>query len=423
MTKLLKDLANVTGKAKAGAGKAIVPDVPTGEMKVELVHLDKIMAGQNDRTVFDPDRLEALANTIEEDGLVNPITIRPSASKPDRYEIVAGERRYRAFRLLQKRTAGLSDAWDTIPSVIKDLSDEEASMIMLAENVIRDSLNPMDEAEGLQKRMNQFGWSVLEMAKRANVAVRRVEQLLSLLELIPEARDLIRRETMSMNWAMCLRGLDTNRQREAIRQFATDANPSLANFQLFCGKLAEQQLEESAVPLSMFESAEYADGGLNTAAMDNLMQDAKDARAKSITRYFPVNPDFPEFKRDGKMGIGEAFEYNIALLLKAGDIENAAILGSLYKSFVKNAFSTIPRNRTTLNGLWKENTGFVWEQPASGGWVDKSDVAPMDTPAARKQAKQAKAKDETPVAAAQAPATPEPESAETEASKKETDHQ
>ena len=113
------------------------------------IPIDSIRRGDNDRQAFDQVALEELSESIRAHGLVQPITIRPM---PDgHYQIVAGERRWRACKLL---------TWHEIPAIVRDLDDEAASAIMLAENIGRKDLNPIEEANAYHRRMDQFGWSV-----------------------------------------------------------------------------------------------------------------------------------------------------------------------------------------------------------------------------------------------------------------------
>ena len=106
--------------------------------EIANIPVSSIAAGNNDRKEFDPVKLEELAASIAAHGLAQPITVRPLSGLIPGFEIVAGERRFRAIsRVLQ---------WDTIPAIVRDLDDEAASAIMLAENTGRADLNPIEEA-------------------------------------------------------------------------------------------------------------------------------------------------------------------------------------------------------------------------------------------------------------------------------------
>ncbi|MCW8825306.1 MAG: ParB/RepB/Spo0J family partition protein, partial [Gammaproteobacteria bacterium] len=99
------------------------------------------------RIDIDPESLEELADSIRAQGVVQPIVVRPIA-EPGRYEIIAGERRWRASQL-----AGLHE----IPAVVRDVSDQDAMAMALIENIQREQLNPMEEANALQRLIDEFG--------------------------------------------------------------------------------------------------------------------------------------------------------------------------------------------------------------------------------------------------------------------------
>lgn len=96
--------------------------------KITNIDLASIVPGNNDRTIFKKNEMQELANSIGENGLIQPISARLIAG--DTYQIVAGERRFRACQML---------GWETIPTIILDISDEQAAALMLAENVARQS--------------------------------------------------------------------------------------------------------------------------------------------------------------------------------------------------------------------------------------------------------------------------------------------
>ena len=166
------------------------------------IPLTQIVPGDNDRTVFEPQALQALADSIQADGLMQPITVRPLWSdvgtlfgKPDpgnvTYQIVAGERRFWAVNLL---------GWPTISAIVRELNDEQADALMLAENVHRADLNPMDEARAYHKRMSKHDWTIAQIAGKANVSTHRVSARLKLLDLVPEAQKLIADRQMGVQF-------------------------------------------------------------------------------------------------------------------------------------------------------------------------------------------------------------------------------
>ncbi|WP_395144230.1 ParB/RepB/Spo0J family partition protein, partial [Armatimonas sp.] len=106
--------------------------VPAAPSKVVQLPITSIVAGSNDRTVFKPEALRGLADSIGQHGLLQPISVRRSGSG---FQLIAGERRFRAVQLLK---------WTKVPAFVLDASDEDAAALMLAENTARVDLDPMD---------------------------------------------------------------------------------------------------------------------------------------------------------------------------------------------------------------------------------------------------------------------------------------
>jgi ParB family chromosome partitioning protein len=152
--------------------------------------------------------LSELADSIKAQGLVQPILVRPlgraEPGESQRYEIIAGERRWRAAQM-----AGLSD----IPAVIRDVPDEAAVAMALIENIQRENLNPLEEARALSRLIDEFGLthqSAAEAVGRSRVAV---SNLLRLMELSDEVKQLLEQRSIEMGHARALLGLTTRRQQ------------------------------------------------------------------------------------------------------------------------------------------------------------------------------------------------------------------
>lgn len=226
---------------------------------ISLLPVEEIRAECNDRRAFDPSSLADLAASILAHGLAQPITVRPSADGPG-YLIVAGERRYRAHLL-----AGLP----TIPTIIRTLSDRAASAVMLAENLSRSDLDPMEEARAYQSRIERFGMIPEEVAAMAGVKVTRVRWRLDLLRLDATLAHFVSRGTFAVGFAWELRDLDVNRQHLAFR--ALDENPDLglAAFKALCSRLLLEQSQEA-----MFQHADF----FQMAEYVSSARDAADAR-------------------------------------------------------------------------------------------------------------------------------------------------
>lgn len=176
-----------------------------------------IAPGNNDRTIFNATELQALADNIAANGLLQPIMIRPVAD--GRYEIILGERRFRAMSLL---------AWEKIPCIIRDVSDEEASAGMLSENMARANLDAIDEALAYQSRIDRYGWSVDYTAQVAGVTTVRVLFRLKLLRLRDDLQALVRSSNLALGYAQILAdsGLDANYQAAAVDRLRDASNPT-----------------------------------------------------------------------------------------------------------------------------------------------------------------------------------------------------
>jgi ParB/RepB/Spo0J family partition protein len=169
---------------------------------------------------FEEEKLKELANSIREFGLLQPITVRPIEGT-DTFQIIAGERRFRAVQLL-----GLAQ----IPCLIRSVSDAEASALMLAENVARADLDPIDEGHAYHKRIERFGWSKKEVAEAAGVSVNRVTSRLKLLAVEPDIQHLCRHEQMPLLYAEMIaeKALPPLFQRKAMQALVHNPKPTWA---------------------------------------------------------------------------------------------------------------------------------------------------------------------------------------------------
>ena len=218
-------------------------------MTQEIIHIPRLQieAGKNDRKIFDEAALAHLAASINKHGLLQPPTVRPIGKTADGlplYEIVAGERRIRALDVL---------GWELIPCLVRELSDEEASALMLAENTARVDLDPITEANAYQVRVTRFDWSYDRIAETAGVSVDLVKERLKLLRLVPEVQHFVRTRALPIGHAMAMIDLDANRQRIALRVFNASVSMPLAGFKEVVKRLQEEQDSESQMGLFTLE--------------------------------------------------------------------------------------------------------------------------------------------------------------------------
>lgn len=200
---------------------------------ITMIDRTLITPGNNDRTVFEPNALRELADSISQNGLIQPVTVRPIADG-ELFQIVAGERRFRAVSLLE---------WGEVPCIVKNMTDEEASAIMLAENVSRADIDPIDEAMAYRSRITLFGWSVAECARQAGVSAIRVQFRLKLLKLRPDVQSLVRNGNIPLGYASILSDadLDADRQMIAFARLRDNPSPTPGWFRRMVGELQAQQ--------------------------------------------------------------------------------------------------------------------------------------------------------------------------------------
>lgn len=185
--------------------EALLPDVSAND-EVRTLDLDRIVANPyQPRRNFDEDALAELAASIKEHGVIQPIIVRGIG---DGYQIVAGERRFRASMI-----AGLTQ----IPAVIREFTEAQMMEIALVENVQRADLNPIEEAAAMQRLMDEFGLTQERMAERVGRSRPYVANILRLLTLPEEVREHVSRGTISMGHARALIGVN---DVDAIKRMA-----------------------------------------------------------------------------------------------------------------------------------------------------------------------------------------------------------
>lgn len=271
------------------------------------VHL--VDPGPNDRAVFDDAKLRELADSIAAEGLLQPPVLRPRPG--GRFEIAAGERRTRAVRLL---------GWETMPAVVREMDDETAAAIMLAENVQRADLSPIEEAQAYRSRMDRFGWSVAECARRANVSDSKVRGRLRLLELGPAVQRAIAANDIPLAFAEVMESLDANRQLIALRWIASrPTTPTRNQFWAYAEMLRRQQYAEMEVPLFSLES----------------LSEAVEAEANRpgalLHEMLPRLPGMPDVRwAPGAATAGHVIDFYIRDLLAGGNEYEARVLADFW---------------------------------------------------------------------------------------------
>lgn len=205
--------ASLNNTATPEMSIAPTSDAPDQQMaykdgKLAHVPIEFIQRGKyQPRRDIAPEALEELAESIKAQGVMQPIVIRPIGD--NRYEIIAGERRWRATQL-----AGL----DRIPAVIRDVPDEAAIAMALIENIQRENLNPIEEAFALKRLQDEFSLTQDEVAQAVGKSRTTITNLLRLLALNDEVKTLLEHGDLEMGHARAILTLSDREQREAARQ-------------------------------------------------------------------------------------------------------------------------------------------------------------------------------------------------------------
>jgi ParB family chromosome partitioning protein len=200
-----------------------------GQRRLPIEHLRS--NPHNPRKAFAADELEQLAASIREKGIVQPILVRPAPGIPDAYEIIAGERRWRAAQ-----KAGLHD----VPVVVHEVSDKEALELAIVENVQRADLNALEEAQGYQQLIDQFGYSQSALADVIGKSRPHVANTLRLLKLPEAVQAHVREGRLSAGHA---------------RALVNAEDPVAAAEQVVAGGLSVRDAEALAAPVKARDTA------------------------------------------------------------------------------------------------------------------------------------------------------------------------
>jgi len=226
---------------------AAVTDAPEGQpaarphLDEELakIPVDLLQRGRyQPRLDMRPESLQELADSIRAQGVVQPIVVRPLATQrsgePMRYEIIAGERRWRAAQM-----AGLHD----VPAVIRRVPDEAAVAMSLIENIQRENLNPLEEARALDRLIREFEMTHQTAADAVGRSRAAVSNLLRLLELADEVKALVESRQLEMGHARALLGLTVARQQVEVAMLVAKKGLSVRETEALVRRLSTRKDE------------------------------------------------------------------------------------------------------------------------------------------------------------------------------------
>lgn len=218
--------------------------------------------------------LEELAESIKAQGVMQPIVVRPLSI--DRYEIIAGERRWRATQL-----AGL----DTIPAVIRDVPDETAIALALIENIQREDLNPIEEATALKRFQDEFELTQQEVADAVGKSRTAVTNTMRLLNLSEEVRKLVEHGDLEMGHARCLLTLDTGAQVRVARQIVGKGLTVRQAESLSRKTQQEENQTDSSVPTEDYDIKKLEERLGEKVGVPVMVQHSSKGKGKLVLKY------------------------------------------------------------------------------------------------------------------------------------------
>jgi ParB family chromosome partitioning protein len=281
-----RGLADLLGQARPVAAPVPVTAtetaLPTGErlqrLPVELLQRGRYQPRADLRT----DTLEELAESIRRQGVIQPIVVRPIGSSGEqRYEIVAGERRWRAAQM-----AGLQE----LPAIIRDIPDEAAVAVALIENIQREDLNPLEEARAFERLIGEFGLTHQQVAEAVGRSRAAVTNLLRLIDLAPEVGHMVERRELDMGHARALLGLENHRKQLELARLVVKNGLSVRETEALVRRLNQ--------PAGASAKADGAKGGPRDPNVERLenelaeklgahvaIQHARNGRGKVVVAY------------------------------------------------------------------------------------------------------------------------------------------
>jgi ParB family chromosome partitioning protein len=212
-------------------------DLAPVESRPGSIRIDQIEPNPlQPRTIFDPGRLQELANSIETNGILQPLLVRRKGSQ---FELIAGERRLRAAKL-----AGLGE----VPAIIQDYADDKLLEIALIENIQREDLNPMETAQALERLAREMSLSHEEIARRTGKDRTTITNMIRLLRLPSDVQLLVAERRLSMGHARAILGLEKPEHQIQLAEKAAAQGFSVRQVERLVKKINEPR-DASDAPL------------------------------------------------------------------------------------------------------------------------------------------------------------------------------
>ena len=249
----------------------LIENTDVREFKVVDVETKKISESKSQaRTYFDPNKLEELSESIKKSGVLQPIIVQHTGNES--YQLIAGERRLRA-----SKSAGLK----TIPCLVKDVSDKDAAVLGLVENVQRSQLNTIEEALGYKGLKDTYGLSAKEIGLLVGKSRSFIANLLRISNLSTAVQDALKSETITFGQARPLIVLDHNLQDRLLSEIIRTSMNS---------RQVEEKVNELNGKSSISEEVIYA-----KSELENLV--GSKVEIKKVGKSFKVNLKFQDFEK------------------------------------------------------------------------------------------------------------------------------
>ena len=219
--------------SKRGLGRgleALIPIVEKDEENVQEIDIKKIVVNEKQpRRGFDESKLEELADSMKQHGVLQPVILRKKGNK---YELVAGERRWRAAA-----KAGI----EKIPAIVRELNDSDVMEIALIENLQREDLNPIEEAMAYKSLMDDFGLTQEELSKRVGKSRSQIANTVRLLNLDKEIQDLVYENKLTAGHARALLSIQDSKERLKLANMISKEALSVRQTEQLVKKLVDER--------------------------------------------------------------------------------------------------------------------------------------------------------------------------------------
>lgn len=278
-----------------GLGKGLDALFPTqtietlqNEEAIEKIQLEKLVTNPfQPRKIFDDEAIEELAQSIQEHGIIQPIVVRKKGKK---YEIVVGERRFRASKI-----AGL----DEIPAIVKELTEEQMMEIAILENLQREDLTPIEEAEAYQSLIEKLHFTQEDLAKRLGKSRPHITNHIRLLQLPEEVRKLLNDGLLSMGHGRTLLGLKNKRRIPEVASKVVNQSLNVRQLEALIKQLNEDVPRETKKNKDIFV----------------------EAKETQLREYFGTNVQIRKNKNKGKIEIEFYSEDDLERILEILSLE------------------------------------------------------------------------------------------------------